>query len=125
MFHSDDHAPRFRNQVHGSAYAFDHFVRDHPVGNAAGFVDFHRAHHAKVNMTAANHRERIGARKVRGARQFADRFFPRVDQVGVFRAFECIWPDAEVDVESVAQFAGNALHDAFAFVGIFWGLRQS
>ena len=99
-------------------------------------------------MPAANHGERIGAGKIRRARQFADRFFPRVDQVRIFRAFDRKrayaqhpvlglknhvharrniignqrrQPDAKVDVESVAQFAGNALDDAFAFVEVFRG----
>jgi hypothetical protein len=30
--------------------------------------------------------------------------------------------DAEIDVESIAQFAGDALDDALALVGIFGGL---
>ncbi len=146
MFHRDDDAPRTGHQVHRAAHAFDHFAGDHPVREVALLVHFHRAEHAQVNVTAANHGERIGARKIRSAGKFADRFLAGVDEVSIFLPFDRVrsdaqhavltlqddvhaggnvvgdeggQPDAEVHVEPVAQFAGDALDDAFAFVNVF------
>src|SRR4029434_11152594 len=89
---------------------------------------------------AANHRERIGRGKIAATRQLADGFLTRVDQVGIDFRIQRIRPDAEhsvfrlqnhfhplwdvvcdecrnsdpeVDVVSVAQFLGDALHDPF------------
>ena len=41
-------------------------------------------------MSAANHRKRIGAGKIRRACHFADCFFSCIDQVRVFRSFDRI-----------------------------------
>ena len=97
-------------------------------------------------MAAANHGKRIGAGKIRRAFHFADGFLAGIDQIAIFLALDGIGAnpqhailglenhiharrhmvghqgghaDAEIDIEAVAQFAGNALHDALAFVGIF------
>src|SRR5215471_11845367 len=94
-------------------------------------------------MPASDHRERLGARKICSARDLRDRLFTSVDQVRVFFALEWEGPDAEhavlalqndldaggnvvrhqrrhadpeVNVEAIAQLAGNALHDALALL---------
>ena len=148
MFHGNDHPPRSGYQVHRTAHAFDHFARNHPIRNTAGLVHFHRAQHAEVNVAAANHGKGIGAGKICCAREFADRFFAGINKVRIFRPFQGIgadsqhavlrlqnhihprrntignqgWqPDAEVDIKSVAQFAGNPFHNAVAFVEAFGG----
>src|SRR5215471_15086825 len=97
-------------------------------------------------MPASDHRERLGARKICSARDLRDRLFTSVDQVRVFFALEWEGPDAEhavlalqndldaggnvvrhqrrhadpeVNVEAIAQLAGNALHNALALFLVF------
>src|SRR5208282_1866837 len=122
------------------------------VGEAALFVDFHGAEHAEIDVAATNHGEGVGAGEIGGAGDFADRLFAGVDQVGIFGAFEGIranaehavlalqddihasgnvvgnqrgHADAEVDVEPILQFAGDALDDAVALFGVFGGFGFS
>src|SRR5215471_14616373 len=97
-------------------------------------------------MPATDHGERIGARKVTCSRHFGYGLFAGVDKVWVFLPFHRVRSDSEhavfalqhdldslgnvvgderrhadtqVHIESIAQFARNAFHDAFAFVEIF------
>ena len=94
-------------------------------------------------MPAADHRERIGTRKIAAARYFRHRLLASVDQVRVIFAFVRIWPDAEhavfglhdyldafrkiirnqrgdsnaqVDVVAVAHFLRHAPRDEFPLV---------
>ena len=64
----------------------------------AFFVHFHRAEHAQIDVPAANHGKRIGAREIRGAGHLGHRFLAGIDQVGIFFAFDRIRPDAEHSV---------------------------
>src|ERR1700733_4780355 len=97
-------------------------------------------------MPSSNHRERIGARKIRSPRHLADRFLARIDQVWIFLPFHRIRPNSEhpilrlkrhldparhmirnqrrhanpkVHIEPIAQFARNPPDNAFALVDIF------
>src|SRR5580700_7686432 len=151
MFHGDNHAARAGDQVHSAAHALDHFSRDHPIGEIALFVDLHGAEHAEVDVAAADHGERISAGKISGPGEFTHSFFSGVDEVRIFLPFDWIGPDAEhavfalqnhvharrhvvshqrrhsnaqVDVETVAQFAGDAFDDALAPVDIFAGFGR-
>src|SRR5215469_17267162 len=97
-------------------------------------------------MPAADHGKRIGARKVTGSRHFGYGLLAGVDKIWVFLPFDRIRSDSEhavfalqhhlnalgnvvgnerrhanaqVHIESIAQFAGNTLYDAFAFIEVF------
>ena len=96
-------------------------------------------------MTAADHGEGVGARKVGSAGELADSLLAGIDEVGVDFVFEGIWTyakhavlrleddfdarwnvagderghaDAEVDVVTVAEFAGHSPHNALTFVDL-------
>ena len=104
-------------------------------------VHFKRTEHGQVDMTAANHREGLGGGKDRSAGTCGHGLLSGVDHVGidgvfsregthaeqaVFRLqhdFHAVWnvvgdqgrnTDAEVDVEAVLHFAGDALSHLFA-----------
>src|SRR5262245_61212291 len=93
-------------------------------------------------MTAANHRERIGAGKEGCSGQRSHRFLAGVDEIRIFFALERIWSNAEqsvfrlqqhlnarwdviraqrwhanpqVDGETVFQLAGDAARDDLTF----------
>src|SRR5208337_3930676 len=105
----------------------------------------------QVDVAATNHGEGIGRRKIAGAWEFADSFLAGIHEVGVnfglervradaehaifglhddIHAFgneignECGHADAEIDVVAVAQFASDALGDAFAFLFVGQGHKK-
>ena len=149
VFHRNDDAPRTGDEVHCATHALHHFSGNHPIGEIAVLVDFHCAQHAKINMAATNHRERVRTRKIRCPGEFAHRLLAGVDEVGIFLAFHRIradaehaifalqndihsrWDvirnkrghaDAEIHVEPIAQFARDPLYDAITLLRVF-GLR--
>jgi hypothetical protein len=142
VFHGDDHTPRARHQIHRAAHALDHLAGDHPVGQRAFLIHFHRAQDAQVDVAATDHGERVGGGEERRARQSGDRLLAGVDEVGVHLGIP--WPGAyaehpilrlqnhldagrnvvgyqrrqsnpQIDVIAVAQLAGHAAHDTLAF----------
>ena len=146
VLHGHDHAARASNQVHGPAHAFDHLAGDHPVGEIALLIDFHGAKHAQINVPTADHGKRIGAGKICRAGNFRDCLFAGIDEVRVFFSSQRIrphaqhsiltlqddmhalrhavgnqgrQPDAQVDVEAVAQLAGDALNNALPLLHVF------
>ena len=106
-------------------------------------------------MAAANHGEGFGAGEERGAGEFGYGFLAGVDEIGIGFAFERIRSDAEhaifrlqndfdaggdevrdqrgnadaeIDVEAVAQFAGDAAGNTFArihYAVLFRTVRRS
>jgi hypothetical protein len=141
VVHHHDHATAAGDEIHRAAHAFDHLAGDGPVREVAVLRDLHRAEHADVDVTAADHRER--RRRVEERRPFdrRDGLLAGVDEVRILVAFEREWPDAEqavlalehdvhagrhvvrderrhadaeVDVEAVAQLTGDALGHRFA-----------
>src|SRR5581483_12396876 len=94
VFHGHNHAPGSSDQSHGTAHAFDHLPVNHPIGEIAFFVYFHRAQDTKVDMTAADHRERISAGEVGGAFDLSNSFLSSIDQVGVFRTLNRVRSDS-------------------------------
>ncbi len=126
----------------------DHFAGNHPVGQIAFLIDLHRAKHAQINVTAANHGKRICAGKICGASHLTDGFLTGVDEISVFFALEriganpqhaifalqnhmharrnvirhkCRHANAEIHIKSIAQLARNALHNALALFNVFAG----
>jgi hypothetical protein len=152
VFHGHDHAARARYQIHSAAHPLDHFAGNHPVGDVAFFVHFHGAEYAEVDVAAADHSKGFRAGEKGRTRHLADGFFAGVDQVGVLLALDRVRADAQhailtlqndlhagrnmvgdegrhtnaqIDVESVAQFASDALDDALALIVILAGFCRS
>ena len=69
VLHRDDHAPDARDEIHGAAHPFHHLARNHPVGEIPCLVHLQRAQHREVDVSAADHRKRIGTVEIRAARR--------------------------------------------------------
>src|ERR1043166_5948612 len=144
VLHHHDHLLDAGDEVHGAAHAFDHLARDHPVGEVAVLGHLHGAEDRQVDVAAADHREAVGAGEIARGRQLGDGLFAGVDQVRVLLALERERTgaehavlalqlhahagrdvvrhqgrnaDAEIDVETVAQFLGGALGHLLAGPG--------
>jgi hypothetical protein len=139
MLHGDDDVAGGGDEVHGAAHALDHFAGDLPVGDIAGFADFHGAQDGKVDLAGADHAKAFGGIEKGGAGDRGDGLLTGVDEIGIHFALgrvrsdpeESVFAlednghacrnivgdeggdaDAEVDIHAVAEFAGNAFGDA-------------
>ena len=143
VFHSDEDALCAGDEIHCAAHALEHFAGDGPVGESSRFVHLERTQDGQVDMGATDHGERIGGGEITCAGEFGDGFLSSVDEVGVDFGFDGIRTDAEhavfglqddfdtgwnevgdkrrhtdakIDVIAVAEFAGDAAGNAFAFL---------
>ena len=53
MLHQNNHAFNACDQIHRTAHAFDHFARNHPVGDVAILRNLHRAQNRQIANDAA------------------------------------------------------------------------
>src|SRR5690606_10613210 len=123
VFHDDHDAPDAGDQIHGAARSLDHAAGDHPVGEVAVGGHLQAAEDGEVDVAAADHRERVGAREDRRARQGRDRLLTRVDQIGIDLVFFREGADAEQavlglqrDVHAFRDVVGDERRDADAEV---------
>src|SRR5262245_39249753 len=59
VFHHNDDAFNPGDEIHRAAHPLHHLAGDHPVGEVAALVHFHSAEDREVDVTAADHRERV------------------------------------------------------------------
>ena len=129
------------DEIHRAAGTFDHLAGNHPVGDVAVVRHLEGAENGEIDVAAANHGERIGAREKGRAGHRRDGLLAGVDQVGIdfvlgreradaeqavlglqrdVHAFGNVVghqrrdADAEIDVVAVAQFLRGALRQQLA-----------
>ena len=87
MIHHDQDALGADGQIHRASHRGNRIrCAGVPVGEVAGGGHLERAEHAKIEMPAAHHRERIGVMEIGAAGEQGDRLLAGVDQVGILGA---------------------------------------
>ena len=144
MVHDDDHAFDTGDQIHRPAHTLDQLTGHHPVGEVARLAHLHRAQNGEIDVAATDHRKRIRAGEKRCARQRGDGLLAGIDQIGIDRIGARKRPhaehavfrlqghvhaigdvvrhqrrnaDAEIDIETIAQFLSCAPGHLFACPG--------
>ena len=144
MLHDDDDFLDAADEIHGAAHAFDHLAGDHPIGEVAVFRHLHGAEDGDIDVTAADHGERVSRIEIARGRQLGDGLLAGIDEIGIFLTLEREWPgaehavlrlqlhthavgnvirhqggntDAEIDVKTVAQLFRGAFGHLIATPG--------
>ncbi len=83
VLHHRHHALHSGDEVHRATGSFDHLAGNHPIRDVAFVRHLEGAENGEIDVPAANHRERVGAREESRAGHCRDGLLAGVDQVGV------------------------------------------
>src|SRR5260370_28804469 len=125
MLHYHNHTLHPRDEIHRSAGAFDHCAGHHTIGDVTCVRYLEGTENGEIDVAAANHRERVGAREKGGAGHGRDGLLAGVDQVGVHLALGWERANAEQtvlrlqrDVHAFGNVIGHKRRDADAEVDV-------